>query len=133
MGKTVFIIHTSSVSVADLAGLFAEMAPGVIVRNIIDDSLLPEVLANGGVTAGVTSRLCEYAVQAEAAGATLIFNQCSSVGEVADIAARMVRDSPGEGGRAHGGDRLQDGFTYRRRRHSAHHHGTYGPAHQADG
>lgn len=90
MGKTVFIIHTSGVSVADLGGLFAELAPGVIVRNIIDDSLLPEVLANGGVTAGVTKRLCQYAVQAETAGATLIFNQCSSVGEVADIAARMV-------------------------------------------
>jgi len=91
MGKTVFIIHTSSVSVADLNGLFAEMAPGVLVLNIIDDSLLPEVLANGGVTPGVTRRLCQYAIQAESAGATLIFNQCSSVGEVADIAARMVK------------------------------------------
>ena len=91
MAKTVFIIHTSSVSVADLNALFNEMAPGVIIRNIIDDSLLPEVLANGGVTPGVTRRLCQYAVQAESAGATLIFNQCSSVGEVADIASKMVR------------------------------------------
>jgi len=91
MSKTVFIIHTSGVSVADLNALFAQTAPGVVVRNIIDDSLLPEVLANGGVTPGVTRRLCQYAVQAESAGASLIFNQCSSVGEVADIAARMVR------------------------------------------
>ena len=91
MAKTVFIIHTSSVSVADLNRLFAEMAPGVTVRNIIDDSLLPEVLANGSVTPGVTKRLCHYAVQAEAAGASLIFNQCSSVGEVADLAAKTVR------------------------------------------
>jgi len=91
MGKTVFIIHTSSVSVADLNALFAEKAPGATVRNIIDDSLLPEVLANGGVTPGVTRRLCQYAIQAESAGADLIFNQCSSVGEVADIAAGMVR------------------------------------------
>ncbi len=90
MAKTVFIIHTSGVSVADLNALFAEKAPGVVVRNIIDDSLLPEVLANGGVTPGVRRRLCQYAVQAESAGATLIFNQCSSVGEVADIAAQMV-------------------------------------------
>ncbi|MBN1151934.1 MAG: Asp/Glu/hydantoin racemase [Dehalococcoidia bacterium] len=90
MSKTVFIIHTSGVSVTDLNSLFSQMAPGVVIRNIIDDSLLPEVLANGGVTPGVTRRVCQYAVQAEAAGATLIFNQCSSVGEVADIAARMV-------------------------------------------
>jgi len=91
VGKTVFIIHTSSVSVADLNRLFAEMAPGVTVRNIVDDSLLPEVLANGGVTPAVAKRLCQYAIQAEAAGASLIFNQCSSVGEVADMAAKMVK------------------------------------------
>ncbi len=90
MGKTVFIIHTSSVSVADLNALFADLAPGVVVRNIIDDSLLPEVLANNGVTPAVTRRICQYATQAEAAGADLIFNQCSSVGEVADVAATMV-------------------------------------------
>lgn len=91
MGRTVFIIHTSGVSRDDLTRLFAEFAPDVTVRNIIDDSLLPEVLANGGVTPAVTKRLCEYAVQAEAAGADLIFTQCSSVGEVADMAAKMVR------------------------------------------
>ena len=91
MSKTIFIIHTSSVSVSDLSSLFAEMEPGGVVRHIIDDSLLPEVLANGGVTPGVTRRLCQYAVQAESAGATLIFNQCSSVGEVADIAAKMLK------------------------------------------
>ncbi len=90
MGKTVFIVHTSSVSVVDLNALFAEMAPEATVRNIIDDSLLPEVLANGGVTPGVRRRVCQYVVQAEAAGASLIFNQCSSVGEAADIAATMV-------------------------------------------
>ena len=91
MAKTVFIIHTSSVSMADLNRLFGEMAPGVTVRNIVDDSLLPEVLANGGVTPAVAKRLCQYAIQAEAAGASLIFNQCSSVGEVADMAAKMVK------------------------------------------
>ncbi len=89
--KVVFIIHTSSVSVDHLNQLFAELAPEVVVRNIIDDSLLPEVLSNGGVTTGVCRRICAYAVQAEAAGADLIFNQCSSVGEAADIAAKLVK------------------------------------------
>ncbi len=89
--KTVFIIHTSRVSVDDLNRLFAELAPRVTVRNIIDDSLLPEVLANGGVTPGVCRRICTYAIQAESCGADLIFNQCSSVGEAADMAAKMVR------------------------------------------
>jgi len=88
--KKVVIIHTSNVSVKDLNNLFAELAPDVCVRNIIDDSLLGEVLDNGGVTTAVKKRICAYALQAEVAGADLIFNQCSSVGEAADIAAQLV-------------------------------------------
>ncbi len=88
--KQVFIIHTSDVSVKDMNSLFKELAPDVIVRNIIDDSLLPEVLDNGGVTKNIIKRICAYALQAEIAGADLIFNQCSSVGEAADIAAELV-------------------------------------------
>jgi aspartate/glutamate racemase len=90
MSRTVFIIHTNRLAGEDLMRLFADMAPDVTVRNIIDDSMLPEVLANGGVTPGVLRRYCTYAVQAEMAGADLIFNQCSSVGEAADIARGMV-------------------------------------------
>lgn len=88
--KQVFIIHTSDVSVKDMRSLFKELAPDVIVRNIIDDSLLPEVLDNGGVTKNIIKRICAYFLQAEIAGADLIFNQCSSVGEAADIAAELV-------------------------------------------
>jgi aspartate/glutamate racemase len=38
----------------------------------------------------VLRRYCAYAVQAEASGADLIFSQCSSVGEAADVARAMV-------------------------------------------
>jgi len=88
--KKVVIIHTSDVSVRDLKNLFTELAPEVCVRNIIDDSLLAEVLEKGGVTTAVKKRICAYALQAEVIGADLIFNQCSSVGEAADIAAELV-------------------------------------------
>jgi len=90
--KIVVIIHTSNVSVKDLTNLFAELDPDVCVRNIIDDSLLAEVLDNGGVTTAVKKRICAYTLQAEVAGADLIFSQCSSVGEAADIAAQLVDD-----------------------------------------
>ena len=88
--KKVFIIHTSGVSVDDLNNLFKELAPDVIVKNIIDDSLLTEVIEHGGVTTSVIRRVCSYAVMAEDAGADLIFNQCSSVGEAADVASNLV-------------------------------------------
>lgn len=91
MGRTVFIIHTNRLAGGDLTRLFNEMAPEVTVRNIIDDSMLAEVLSAGGVTPGVLRRWCGYAVLAEASGADLIFSQCSSVGDAADTARAMVR------------------------------------------
>lgn len=88
--KKVAVIHTSFVSVNDLKALFAEIVPEAQIINIVDDSLLPEVIANGGVTSGVVSRMCMYALQAQSLGVDLIFNQCSSVGEAFDIASRCV-------------------------------------------
>jgi aspartate/glutamate racemase len=90
MGKTVFIIHTNQLAGGDLTRLFNEMAPEATVRNIIDDSILPEVLT-AGVTPAIVRRYFAYVVQAEEAGADLIFNQCSSVGEVADMARSIAR------------------------------------------
>lgn len=94
MSKTsgiVTIVHTSFVSVDDLTTQFKEIGPEIQVRHIVDDSLLPEVLANGGVTNSVRSRICAYYRAAEEAGADLVFNQCSSVGEAADIAAQLIQ------------------------------------------
>lgn len=88
--KNIAVIHTSFVSIADLGALFTEIIPEARIVNIVDDSLLPEVMENGGVTPAVTRRICAYAVEAAQMGADLIFNQCSSVGEAFDVAARLV-------------------------------------------
>ncbi|MFZ2657980.1 MAG: aspartate/glutamate racemase family protein [Victivallales bacterium] len=88
--KQIAIIHTSFVSVDDLRKLCSEIIPGVKVWNIVDDSLLQDVLSAGGLTEGVTRRICAYAVEAEARGADLILNQCSSVGEAVDVARRIL-------------------------------------------
>ncbi len=90
MGKKVAVIHTSFVSVNDLKALFGEIMPDVTMVNIVDDSLLAEVLANGGLTNNVTRRICMYALQAESVGADMILNQCSSVGEAVDAARQMI-------------------------------------------
>ena len=89
--KKVTIIHTSFVSVEMLSRLFAELVPEVAVHHIVDDTLLPEIMASGRVTDTVIKRFCAYAVQAEAAGADMIFNQCSSAGPAADVAKQMLR------------------------------------------
>jgi len=91
MKKKVAVIHTSFVSVEDLKTLFKEIIPEVEMINIVDDSLLAEVSANGHITPAIIRRVCTYALQAEALGVDLIFNQCSSVGESVDIARNMLK------------------------------------------
>jgi len=88
--KKVAIIHTSAVSLEELKGLFKEILPEVEVINIIDDSLLEEVKKNDGLTSAIIGRMCTYAQVAEKLGVDLIFNQCSSVGEAAEIAKKCV-------------------------------------------
>lgn len=91
MKKKVTIIHTGFVSVNHLKDLFSEILPEVHLNNIVDDSLLEEVLANGGVTPNVIRKICKYYAEGERLGSDLIFNQCSSVGEAADVAAQTVK------------------------------------------
>jgi len=88
--KKVGIIHTFLYSVEDLKALFAEILPEVEMVNIIDDSLLKEVLANGSPTPAVIKRICNYAQELEALGCDAILNQCSSVGEVSEIAQKLI-------------------------------------------
>ena len=86
----IYIIHTSLVSHSELMNLFSEIIPDAEIFNIVDDSLLHDVMKHGGITDRVINRVAKYYEAAAQNGADLIFNQCSSVGEAADIAAKLV-------------------------------------------
>jgi len=88
--KKITIVHTSLVSHAHLNQLFKEIIPEAKIQNIVDDSLLAEVSDVGHVTPGIVNRMCKYFQSAELIGSDLIFNQCSSVGEAAALAAKTV-------------------------------------------
>ena len=90
MRKSIAIIQTSAVSSVELKALCDEIMPDVMVYQIIDDSLIKEVNANGGPTYGVKRRMYQYYQQAESLGVNAILNQCSSVGEVADAIKTFV-------------------------------------------
>ena len=88
--KKIGIIHTSFVSINDMKDLFAELLPEAELTNIVDDSLLREVMANGGITPAIIKRMCSYVQMLEVSGVDAIFNQCSSVGEAFDIAVQQT-------------------------------------------
>ncbi|MBN1131956.1 MAG: hypothetical protein JXR52_05610 [Bacteroidales bacterium] len=91
--KTVVAIHTAMAMVEPTKELFQKHLPGVRLINIVDDSLIQDVIRDGEVKASVESRIRLYYRAAVDAGADVIFNTCSSVGEVA-IAARKTLPVP---------------------------------------
>lgn len=83
--KKVVALHTSAALVSRIQDLWARYEISAELINIIDDSLIWEVIGNGGPTLKTRKRLLQYALAAEAMDADLIFNTCSSVGGVADL------------------------------------------------
>lgn len=93
MTKTLALVHTSMVFVnveTMMQDIFAEVMPDVRLINIIDDSLLPDVMRTGKISPEVTRRMCAYVVAAETAGADAVFSLCSSLGPTIDVARRLV-------------------------------------------
>ncbi len=89
MKTRVGIVHTFLYSVEDIKEQFKKYLPDVEMINIIDDSLLEEALQNKGLTPGIISRMSDYYQNLQDLGCAVALNQCSSVGESADVAAEM--------------------------------------------
>lgn len=88
---TLAIIHTTPTTVDSLKVLAQQVLPGWKVINFVDDSVLPQLLENNGDLALVRERLIAYARFAESAGADMILEACSSVGEVVAQMREAVR------------------------------------------
>lgn len=80
--STVFAFHTAALMIEQVKSLFDQYLPEVILYNMLDDSILPEILKEERVTGNVAKRIKKYFQSATDAGADLIFNTCSSVGDV---------------------------------------------------
>ena len=91
MRKKVAVLHTSLVLYDMLGKLLGEIMPDADVMNIIEDTLLKDVIASNGLTPEITKRICGYVLQAEAAGADVVLNACSSVSEAIDTARKLTR------------------------------------------
>lgn len=77
--------------VGPLTDLFKEHLPEVQVEHIAESSLIKEVIANNAVTPAVRRRLLDYYNAAADSGADIVFNTCSSVGDIADMGNSISR------------------------------------------
>lgn len=87
----VFAVHTALAMIEPVTALFKEHLPEVKLNHIVDDSLIQEVIANNKVTPAVAKRLVDCYHMAEDAGADIIFNTCSSIGDITLMARSMVK------------------------------------------
>ena len=87
---TVVAIYTGQGLAEPLKAVFNEVLPGCRLVNIIDDSLIADVVRDQAVTPAVTRRLLNYYQTAVEIGADVILNTCSSVGEVVALGQQVV-------------------------------------------
>lgn len=88
--KHVVVLQTSFAKREDTIAYLEEHLPGIRIDFITDSSLLPDIRLAGEPTQAVIQRMTLYAMAADAMGADLILNSCSTVGEVADLYAQVV-------------------------------------------
>ena len=88
--KTLGLIHTSATLVPVFQQLCVQYLPGVQVFNIVDDSLIKNVIRNNALLPETARRVVDYAGSAEAAGADFILYTCSSIGAAVETAARLT-------------------------------------------
>jgi len=93
VNKTLALIHTSFVFLnveTSVMKMLSKALPNVRLVNIVDDSLLADVMREGKVTPAITRKMCYYVLAAEQTGAHAILSLCSTMGETIDVARRLV-------------------------------------------
>jgi len=83
--KQLGLIHTSATLVPIFQQLCKAKLPGVEVFNMVDDSLIKDVIRRGELAPATARRVVQQVVSAEAAGADYIMVTCSSVGRAVEI------------------------------------------------
>lgn len=91
--KTIVAVYTGQGLSGPLQQVFKEELPECRFINLIDDSMINDVMKAEKVTKAVSRRLLQYYHIAEEIGADIILNTCSSVGEVVELAQPMIEKS----------------------------------------
>jgi aspartate/glutamate racemase len=83
------MVHTSATLVPIFEQLCQEKLIDVAAFNIVDDSLIKDVIRHNGLRPATARRLAHHVAAAEDAGADLILVTCSSIGRAVETAAAL--------------------------------------------
>ena len=88
--KTLGLVHTSATLVPVFQKLCSEYLPHINVFNIVDDSLIKDVISRNELTKLTSRRVVDHVASAEVAGADFILVTCSSIGAAIEAAAGLT-------------------------------------------
>ena len=90
MMRRVVLVHTVAGLVPVFQDLAKQLPADVKVSNIVDESLLEDAIAAGGLTPSVNRRVVDHVLSAADSGAVAVLATCSSIGPAIEIASQLV-------------------------------------------
>ncbi|MDD5013606.1 MAG: aspartate/glutamate racemase family protein [Atribacterota bacterium] len=91
--KTLVLIHNSMVLINQLNEICQQLISHIKVINLIDESLLRDIINLGKVNQKMIKRICFYVISSEEFGADAVMMTCSSLSETVDVAKNLVKIS----------------------------------------
>jgi Asp/Glu/hydantoin racemase len=88
--KRLGLLHTSATLVPIFDQLCKAKLPNVAVFNLVDDSLIKDVIFHGKLRPQTARRVTQHVAAAEDAGADYIMVTCSSIGAAVETAATLA-------------------------------------------
>jgi Asp/Glu/hydantoin racemase len=88
--KRLGLLHTSATLVPVFEQLCKAKLPGVAVFNLVDDSLIKDVIAHNQLRPQTARRVTQLVAAAEDAGADYIMVTCSSIGAAVETSATLA-------------------------------------------
>jgi len=88
--KRLGLLHTSATLVPIFAQLCKVKLPQIDVFNLVDDSLIKDVIAHGRLRPQTARRVTQLVALAEDAGADFVMVTCSSIGAAVETAATLA-------------------------------------------
>ena len=90
MPTQIAFIHTSPSMIPVFKSLASELLPGANIFNMVDESLLCDIIRDGCCPPKTARRLVNHVVEADEAGAQIVLVTCSSMGRAVEASRVMV-------------------------------------------
>ena len=84
MSKSIALLHTSATMIPVFKALTDELLQGESTFNMVDESLLRDIIRDKGLSEPTAARLIGHVMAAEQAGAEIILVSCSSMGRAVE-------------------------------------------------